>query len=305
MSFTQIVADELREIRWHKTCCKKAALCGLLFGAERIEAEKAYVASFNSDIEAIRATELIDAGFFTGEKTEVVPSANGGHRVYRVYFSSKALTGVIFDLDNGRKGSIAEAVGFRCPECATAFLAGAFLSLATVSRPKSGYHMEMKVPTQTRAEALTALLEECICRPCMSARQARWGVYYKSNAKIADVLYFIGAHASSFEIANVAVERDIVNRENRATNCVTSNISRSVSAALKHVEAVKYLISKNKMHLLSDELEYTARLRVQNEVATLSELARMHVPPISKSGLNSRLSRILSIVDELRGEIED
>lgn len=302
MSFTQSVAQELREIRWHKTCCKKAALCGLLFGAERIDGEKAYVSRFNSTIEATRAAELIDAGFFTGERTEVLPAANGGHRVYKVCFSSKALTGVVFDIDSMRKSSIAEAVGFRCHECESAFLAGAFLSLATVSRPKSGYHMELKLPTKARAVALADLLEGCIVRPGISARGERWGVYYKSNAKIADVLYFIGAHSSSFEVANIAVERDIVNRENRATNCVTSNISRSVTAAVRHVEAVRYLISKNKMHLLGDELEYTARLRIENEDATLSELARMHVPPISKSGLNSRLSRILSIVEELRSE---
>lgn len=305
MSFTQSVSEELREIRWHKTCCKKAALCGLLFGAERIEGEKAYLAKFHSETEAIRASELIDAGFFSGERTQIVPAANGGHRVYRVCFSSKALTGVIYDLDSGKKNSISGAVGFRCPECESAFLAGSFLSLVTVSRPKSGYHMEIKLPTKERAEALAALLEECITRPSVSARQGKWGVYYKSNAKIADVLYFIGAHASSFEVANIAVERDIVNRENRATNCVTSNISRSVCASVRHVEAVRYLISKNKMHLLGDELEYTARLRIENEEASLSELARMHVPPISKSGLNSRLLRILSVVDELREDSEE
>lgn len=305
MSFTQSVADELRVIRWHKTCCKKAALCGLLFGAQRLEGEKAYVATFNSDIEAVRATELIDAGFSTGEKTAVVTAANGGHRVYKVNFSSRALTGVIFDLDSAKKRTVAESVGFRCPECEAAFLAGVFLALATVSRPKSGYHMEIKLPTKERADALAALLEECISRPSVSQRQNKWGVYYKSNAKIADVLYFIGAHASSFEVANIAVERDIVNRENRATNCVTSNISRSVAASVKHVEAVRYLISKNKMHLLGEELEYTAKLRVENQDASLSELARMHVPPISKSGLNSRLSRILSVVDEVREESGD
>lgn len=305
MSFTQSVADELRVIRWHKTCCKKAALCGLLFGAQRLEGEKAYVATFNSDIEAVRATELIDAGFSTGEKTAVVTAANGGHRVYKVNFSSRALTGVIFDLDSAKKRTVAESVGFRCPECEAAFLAGVFLALATVSRPKSGYHMEIKLPTKERADALAALLEECISRPSVSQRHSKWGVYYKSNAKIADVLYFIGAHVSSFEVANIAVERDIVNRENRATNCVTSNISRSVSASVKHVEAVRYLISKNKMHLLGEELEYTAKLRVENQDASLSELARMHVPPISKSGLNSRLSRILSVVDEVREENGD
>ena len=64
MSFTQSVAEELRVIRWHKTCCKKAALCGLLFGAQRLEGAKTYIATFNSDVEAIRASELIDAGFF-------------------------------------------------------------------------------------------------------------------------------------------------------------------------------------------------------------------------------------------------
>ena len=300
MSFTWDVAEELRVIRWHKTCCKKAALCGLLFGAQRLEGEKTYVATFNSDVEAIRASELIDAGFSSGEKTAVVPAANGGHRVYRVCFSSKALTGVIFDIDNARKGSIGEAVGFRCPECEMAFLAGVFLALATVSRPKSGYHMEIKLPTKARADALVALLEECISRPSVSERQGKWGVYYKSNAKIADVLYFIGAHSASFDVANIAVERDIVNRENRATNCVTSNISRSVSAAVRHVEAVRYLVVNDKLHLLGEELEYTARLRLENEDATLSELARMHVPPISKSGLNSRLTRILAAVEELR-----
>ena len=59
------------------------------------------------------------------------------------------------------------------------------------------------------------------------------------------------------------------------------------------------------MHLLGEELEYTAKLRVENQDSSLSELARMHVPPISKSGLNSRLSRILSVVDEVREESGD
>lgn len=305
MSFTQSVADELRVIRWHKTCCKKAALCGLLFGAQRLEGEKAYVAIFNSDIEAVRATELIDAGFSTGEKTAVVTAANGGHRVYKVNFSSRALTGVIFDLDSAKKRTVAESVGFRCPECEAAFLAGVFLALATVSRPKSGYHMEIKLPTKERADALAALLEECISRPSVSQRQSKWGVYYKSNASIADVLYFIGAHSASFDVANLAVERDIINRENRATNCVTSNISRTVAAAVKHTEAIRYLMSVDKMHLLGEDLEYTARLRAENHEATLLELAHMHVPPISKSGLNSRLTRILAIADEQRAENKD
>ena len=98
-------------------------------------------------------------------------------------------------------------------------------------------------------------------------------------------------------MTNVSIERDIRNNENRATNCVTRNISRSVGATIKQVEAIKYLLENDKIALLGDELEYTARLRIENDSASLSELAALHEPPISKSGLNSRLSKILAIAE--------
>ena len=44
---------------------------------------------------------------------------------------------------------------------------------------------------------------------------------------------------------------------------------------------------------LSTELKTTADLRLENQEATLSELAVLHNPPISKSGLNHRLSKII------------
>ena len=34
-------------------------------------------------------------------------------------------------------------------------------------------------------------------------------------------------------------------------------------------------------------------LRVENDSATLAELAELHDPPISKSGLNHRLTKII------------
>lgn len=302
MSFTQKVAGELRTIQVNKTCCKKSFLCGLLYGAERIDSEKAYVAAFYSEEDAHLAAELIDTGFFSGAKSEVRSASRGGHRAYFVKFSSRVLTGVPYELDGGKRSSIPEAVAFRCPECECAFLRGAFLSLAAISRPKSGYHLEIKLRSEARARALSELLAEAVAAPSLIRRGDKWGLYYKSNARIADVLYYVGAHASSFDVANLAVERDIINREHRSTNCETGNISRSVAASVRHAEAIRYLSACDKMHLLGEELEYTARMRLEHEDATLLELALMHVPPISKSGLNSRLMRIQAIADEQRQE---
>jgi DNA-binding protein WhiA len=46
--------------------------------------------------------------------------------------------------------------------------------------------------------------------------------------------------------------------------------------------------------LLADELRETARLRLANPDANLLELAALHNPPITKSGLNHRLQKILT-----------
>jgi DNA-binding protein WhiA len=54
------------------------------------------------------------------------------------------------------------------------------------------------------------------------------------------------------------------------------------------------------MALLDDELQVTARLRVENPSVSLSELAALHNPPITKSGVNSRLTKILLVAEELK-----
>ena len=62
--------------------------------------------------------------------------------------------------------------------------------------------------------------------------------------------------------------------------------------------------AEDKLQRLGEELEYTARLRLENDSASLAELALMHVPPISKSGLNSRLARIVKVAGEIAKEKE-
>jgi len=113
-------------------------------------------------------------------------------------------------------------------------------------------------------------------------------------------LYFFGATRASFDLQNFSIEREIRNNENRATNCVTRNISRSVDATRRQIEAIEALMSNDKLHLLGADVEYTARLRLENDSASMAELALLHEPPISKSGLNVRLSKILAAAEEIK-----
>lgn len=305
MSLSDEISEELCASDINKTCCRKAFLCGLLYSCVATGNKGEYAAYLYRECDAKRAAKIIDTHFSNGTQTEIIPAFRGGHRAYMLHIRSKALINVFSDIDSGKAQNIFSAVGFRCAECTRYFLCGVFVSCATLADQKNGYHLEFSVRGDRRATLLADLLGESVTAPGRIKRGERIGLYYKSNSKIADLLYFIGASKASFIMANISIERDIRNNENRATNCVTRNLQRSVGASGKQIEAINYIFGINKDSALSKELEYTARLKLENDSATLAELARLHEPPISKSGLNARLTKIMAIAEELRSERVD
>ena len=57
---------------------------------------------------------------------------------------------------------------------------------------------------------------------------------------------------------------------------------------------------------LPDELEMTARFRMENRDMSLSQLAGAITPPISKSGLSHRLKKITEMAEKLlKGKFDD
>ena len=70
---------------------------------------------------------------------------------------------------------------------------------------------------------------------------------------------------------------------------------RAVSASAKHIQAIEKLKHNGKLYKLSDEIQTTAELRLENPDMPLIELARLHNPPITKSGLNHRISKIMDL----------
>lgn len=300
MSLTDIIAEELGENEPSKTCCRKAFLCGLLYSCRPLPEEHAWSTLLYRECDAEAAERILSAGGASAGLPSITPCTRGGHRAYELRFFSKSICRAFSDMDSGKAQTLREAVGFQCRECAESLLRGVFLSCATVGKQKSGYHAELAVRGERRAALLADFLEANVARAGRVSRGERIGLYYKSNSKIADLLYFIGAPKSSFQVTNISIERDIRNNENRATNCVTRNISRSVGAAAKQLDAIKYLYESGRAERLTKELAATAELRLEYDSASLCELAAMHEPPITKSGLNGRLARIIAIAEEER-----
>ncbi len=298
MSFTFKVIDELIAEKPNKTCCRKAFLYGLFVSAQLTEDGTAR-AEFHREDVARLAAEIIAKQFSAEPNIEEYVRA--GRKSLALTVHSKAVAKFLADIDSAEcEKRMLEIVGFRCAECAHAFLKGVFTSAGSVNDPHSGYHLEISLPNAERAEKIAAQLASAVLEPKRVKRKGRVGLYCKSNSEISDILYYLGAVGCGFDVANISIERDIRNSENRATNCVARNIERSVSASIKQVEAIEFLMEHGAIDKLAEELRYTAQLRYENPSSSLSELALMHEPPISKSGLNRRLTKILEAEEDIR-----
>ncbi len=295
MSFSEKLISELMDAELQKTCCRKSMLFGLFFGAQP-ESENRIRADFRSNSIAQRAAEILKKQF--SASPEITEVRRAGRCFYSVSAVTKALCLFLKKAD-GKESGLSELVGFRCPECAHAFLRGVFVASGTVTDPQKGYHLEFTLPNEARSHLLSELLAKEVGEAKRVLRGAKIGLYYKKNMMIADILYYLGGTQSGFDFANMCIEHDIRNGENRATNCVAKNISRAVDAAMKHISAIDTLVDAGKLSNLGEEIEYTARLRLQNPSMSLAELALIHEPPISKSGLNRRLTRIIEEAESI------
>jgi DNA-binding protein WhiA len=116
---------------------------------------------------------------------------------------------------------------------------------------------------------------------------------------VEDVLAIGGASVSAMASMQQKLVRELRGEVNRKSNCEVKNIRRATSAATLQLEAIKKLRASGKFDLLPDELKETAILREEEPEMPLSELAQRHVPPISKSGLNHRMEKLLSAAEKI------
>ena len=115
---------------------------------------------------------------------------------------------------------------------------------------------------------------------------------------IEDFLATIGAQSTCLEIMSNKVVKDIRNRVNRIRNCETANIAKAAKATSEHIEAIEKLKANGKFEFLSEDLKYIAELKLENPELSLSELAAITNPPMTKSSLNRRLKKLCDMANQ-------
>ena len=296
MSFADDLRAELVGLTVKKNCCRRALCAGLLMGAEHTE-DGAVLLCCRYECVALLAAEALEKQY--AKRPTVTVKASHGHRTWTVCLSSSTAGKLASRLQAARDNSLDELLHLSdCEGCRSAFLRGLFFLFGTVNHPQKSSHLELCCPNENIAVTVSAFLEGIGYPPKRIARKNGIGLYYKDGNQVSDLVTLMGAHSIIFEFYNARIAGDIRNNENRATNCVARNIEKSVSAAARQMEAIEMLMQRGKLDALSDPLKDTALLRYRNPDATLDELKELHNPPISKSGLNHRLQKLMDAAEQ-------
>lgn len=184
--------------------------------------------------------------------------------------------------------------------CKRAFIRGAFLASGSISDPEKFYHFEIVCTTEDKAVQLKNIIQYFNIDAKIVERKKHFVVYIKEGAGIVDILNVMEAHVALMDLENVRILKEMRNSVNRKVNCETANLKKTVSAAVKQIEDIKFIRDKVGLSVLSDNLEEMARLRLDNPDASLKELGEMLTPAVGKSGVNHRLRKICEIADDLR-----
>ena len=123
-------------------------------------------------------------------------------------------------------------------------------------------------------------------------------LYLKQSDLISDFLTFLGAPVAAMGIIEARLEKDLNNRVNRRCNCDDANTSRVVEAAQEQQAAIKTLHSRGIYEHLPPKLLQAAKAREEHPELSLTELAAMMEPPITKPAMNHRLKKLVSMAQE-------
>ncbi|MBQ4530294.1 MAG: DNA-binding protein WhiA [Lachnospiraceae bacterium] len=189
--------------------------------------------------------------------------------------------------------------------CKRAFIRGAFLAAGSISAPEKFYHYEIVCSSEEKAEQIKQIIRSFDIDAKIVNRKKYFVVYIKEGSQIVDILNVMEAPKALMELENVRILKEMRNSVNRQVNCETANINKTVSAAVKQIEDIKYISDTIGLDSLPENLAEIAQVRLENPEAPLKELGIHLQNPVGKSGVNHRLRKLSEIAEELRGNKEE
>ncbi len=179
-------------------------------------------------------------------------------------------------------------------------LAELFLQSGSVNDPEASYHLEIVCDNEDSAKYVYDLMNGLDFAARITRRKEKYIVYLKDRETIADFLGTVGAVKSMLKMENSLILKDMRNSVNRKVNFEAANIEKTVSAAVREIEDIRYIEANGGLKQLPEGLRKIAELRMEQPDASLKVLGESMDPPLGKSGVNHRLRKIRNFAEKLK-----
>ena len=299
LSFSAAAKAEICRYTPHRHCCALAECFGILL----------FCNSFSRDgIKIITESREFAHGLPRLFKQandisfDTFPSLEApGKLVFQIYDSEK-IHAIMAAFGFTPKDTLALHVNLPVLEeecCMAAFLKGAFLAGGSVTDPAKGYHMEVTTTHAAVAREVFVLIHEVIgFETKVAGRAGAQVLYLKQSELISDFLTYLGAPVASMGIMEARQEKELNNKVNRRCNCDDANTSKVVEAAQEQLVAIRTLRHAGVLDKIPGKLKEAALAREENPEASLSELAALMEPPITKPAMNNRMKKLMQYAKE-------
>ena len=297
MSFSSNAKAELCRTPISRRCCALAEAYGVVLYCNTFRPDQLRIVTENPEFSA-RLPRLFKRAF--GLEFDQLPVDTGGKRIFQI--GDREKLSAIFDAFGiSHEGGVALHVNYGMLEddcCRVSFLRGAFLAGGSATDPAKRYHLELATSHRMVSRETDALLLDLGFRAKTVERNGSSILYFKQSEAIEDFLTFLGAPVCAMAVMEAKMEKELINGVNRRVNCETANLSKVVNAAGDQIDAIRLLANRGILETLPEKLQSTARMRLAHPEATLSELAEMSDPPVSKSAINHRMRKLVELSKE-------
>lgn len=305
MSFSGDVKAEMCKVSVQKQCCAKAELYGILIFASAFSLREVRIITGNSKLQR-RITQL--CAMLAAPITldfSVTEAADGRRTLLLTDREQIRALMRLFDYDEAGFLNL-HLNGWLLEEdcCRYAFLRGAYLTGGYLSEPEKLYYLELSTTHGALVRELAVLVSEMGLRMKTSRRKDNYILYCKDSETLENYLTMCGAHKAVIAFMETRVIKDVRNKINRRVNCEASNIMKAAENGSNQLQMMRRIRKAGLENTLDEKLREAMRLRMEYPDETLAELAARTEPPVSKSGLNHRLNKLVAMAEQLP-EAED
>lgn len=299
ISFSGGAKAEICRVFPQRQCCALAECFGILLYGNCFSADSIKIITESREFAQLLPKLFKKAFNVTFDQ---FPSLEAPGKLVFQIIDEEKISAVMDCCGFDREATLALHVNYPLVEeecCKAAFLRGAFLAGGSVTDPEKGYHLEMTTTHAAVARETDLLIRDTMgIAPKCAQRSGGQVLYLKQSEQISDSLTYLGAPVAAMGIMEARLEKELNNKVNRRCNCDDANISKVVEAAQEQLSAIRVLKEMGRLESLPPKILQAAKAREENPESSLSELAAMMDPPITKPAMNHRLKKLVELSKE-------